>query len=141
MSNVQWWGNELDKNGVFTKVWVTNHETPQTFMGPFPTEAAAKQAVSKVLGTQTLTGWQAGIAELGAAGGFATGGSGGVAAGLNAGESVGNFFHGLNLGEWILRIGEIVLGVVLVGVGIAHITGVQNTISKAAKVAGTAALL
>ena len=38
-----------------------------------------------------------------------------------------------NLGSWFLRIGEILLGIVLVGVGIARITGAQNVISNFAK--------
>ena len=42
-------------------------------------------------------------------------------------------FKGLNLGSWLLRIGEIVLGIVLVGVGIARITGLQNAVSQVAK--------
>jgi len=41
----------------------------------------------------------------------------------------------LNLGGWMIRIGEIVLGIVLIGVGLARLTGVQNVIAKAAKVA------
>lgn len=44
-------------------------------------------------------------------------------------------FHGLNLSTWILRIGEILLGVVLIGVGVAKLTGAENVVSKAAKVA------
>lgn len=44
-------------------------------------------------------------------------------------ESLGGF----NLGSWFLRIGEILLGLVLVGVGVARITGTQNIISKAVK--------
>ena len=46
-------------------------------------------------------------------------------------ENVG--FHGLNLGSWFLRIGEILLGIVLVGVGVARITGAQNAVSKIVK--------
>lgn len=42
-------------------------------------------------------------------------------------------FHGLNLGSWFLRIGEILLGIVLVGVGVARITGAQNAVSKIVK--------
>jgi hypothetical protein len=38
-----------------------------------------------------------------------------------------------NLGGWFLRVGEILLGLVLVGVGIAKITGVSNVISTAVK--------
>jgi hypothetical protein len=44
-------------------------------------------------------------------------------------------YHGLNLGTWILRIGEILLGIVLIGVGVAKLTGAENLVSKAAKVA------
>lgn len=42
-------------------------------------------------------------------------------------------FHGLNLASWFLRIGEILLGIVLVGVGVARITGAQNAVSKIVK--------
>lgn len=41
----------------------------------------------------------------------------------------------LNLGAWFIRIGEILLGIVLIGVGIARLTGIQNVVSKVAKVA------
>jgi hypothetical protein len=41
----------------------------------------------------------------------------------------------LNLGGWFIRIGEILLGIVLIGVGIARLTGIQNVVSKVAKVA------
>ena len=40
-----------------------------------------------------------------------------------------------NLGSWVLRIGEILLGIVLIGVGIAKLTGTTNTIAKLAKAA------
>lgn len=35
--------------------------------------------------------------------------------------------------SWFIRIGEVVLGVVLVAVGVAKLTGTTNTISKAVK--------
>lgn len=41
----------------------------------------------------------------------------------------------LNLGGWVIRIAEIMLGVVLIGVGIAKLTGATNAIAKIAKVA------
>jgi hypothetical protein len=53
----------------------------------------------------------------------------------NAGDSATGAFKGLNLETWILRIGEIVLGVVLIGVGLAKLTGTSNAIAKIAKVA------
>lgn len=46
------------------------------------------------------------------------------AAGLNA-----------NITTWFIRVGEVVLGIVLVAIGVAKLTGVQNTIAKVAKVA------
>jgi hypothetical protein len=49
-------------------------------------------------------------------------------------------FKGLNLGNWILRIGEILLGVVLIGVGVAKLTGTTNAVAGAAKTAGKAAV-
>jgi len=42
---------------------------------------------------------------------------------------------------WVLRIGEIILGVVLIGVGVAKLTGTDNFILKAATTAGKAAML
>jgi hypothetical protein len=42
---------------------------------------------------------------------------------------------GLNLGSLMVRIGEVLLGIVLIGVGIAKLTGASNVISTAAKVA------
>lgn len=52
-----------------------------------------------------------------------------------------DLFHGLNLPGILLRIGEVLLGIVLIGVGLAKITGADNVINKAAKTAGVAALL
>lgn len=40
-----------------------------------------------------------------------------------------------NITSWFIRIGEVVLGIVLVAVGVAKLTGTANVISKAAKVA------
>ncbi len=50
-----------------------------------------------------------------------------------AAKGAENAYRGLNLGSWFLRIGEILLGIVLVGVGLARITGAQNAISKIVK--------
>lgn len=44
-----------------------------------------------------------------------------------------DLFHGLNLQNLIMRLGEIVLGVVLVGVGVAKLTGASNVVSKAVR--------
>lgn len=40
---------------------------------------------------------------------------------------------GLNLGSLLLRVGEVVLGIVLIGVGVAHMTGTDNFVSSALK--------
>jgi hypothetical protein len=59
-------------------------------------------------------------------------------------DPVGNIpndiFKGLNLSNILLRVGEILLGLVLLGVGIAHMTGTENVLSNAAKTAGKAAM-
>lgn len=39
----------------------------------------------------------------------------------------------LDLGGWFVRIGEILLGIVLIGVGIAKLTGTTNAIAKTVK--------
>jgi hypothetical protein len=64
-------------------------------------------------------------------------------AGGNVAPNVPNpldIFKGLNLANWLLRIGEIALGIVLMGVGLAKLTGVDNQVAKFAKSAGTAAM-
>lgn len=48
-------------------------------------------------------------------------------------ENAINVLGGFNITNWFLRIGEILLGLVLVGVGIARLTGTQNAISKIVK--------
>jgi len=40
-----------------------------------------------------------------------------------------------NITSWFIRVGEVVLGIVLVAVGVAKLTGVQNAVAKVAKVA------
>lgn len=55
--------------------------------------------------------------------------------------ATGNLFHGLNLSAWFIRIAEILLGIALVGVGVAHLTESSNTVSKAIGIAGKVAFL
>lgn len=55
------------------------------------------------------------------------------AAAAGANNAYKDILGGFNLGNWFLRIGEILLGLVLVGVGLARITGAQNFISQAVK--------
>jgi hypothetical protein len=42
-------------------------------------------------------------------------------------------FSSENINAWLIRIGEILLGIVLIGVGIAKLTGNSNTVSKLVK--------
>lgn len=42
--------------------------------------------------------------------------------------------NGVQVQNWFIRIGEILLGIVLIGVGVAKLTGATNAISKLAKV-------
>ena len=41
----------------------------------------------------------------------------------------------INVTQWFVRIGEVALGIVLIAVGLAKLTGVQNSIATAVKVA------
>jgi hypothetical protein len=48
---------------------------------------------------------------------------------------------GVNVGNWLLRIGEALLGIVLLAIGVARITRVVPVATKIAKTAGAGALL
>jgi hypothetical protein len=52
---------------------------------------------------------------------------------LPPGFKLPNVLGGFNLSGWFLRVGEILLGLVLVGVGLARLTHTQNIISQAVK--------
>jgi len=82
--------------------------------GPYPTQAAAEAAA------HTRSGGFPGPSIPG---------NPGSAIGLG----VSNLFHGLDLGNILLRIGEVLLGIVLVGVGVAKLTGTTNFVASAVK--------
>jgi hypothetical protein len=46
-------------------------------------------------------------------------------------QAIGDFFAKLGQPNLWIRIGEALLGIVLIGVGLAHLTGVDNVINKA----------
>lgn len=48
---------------------------------------------------------------------------------------------GINAGNWLLRVGEVLLGIVLLAIGVAHITRALPAATKIAKTAGAGALL
>ena len=58
-----------------------------------------------------------------------------------ASSATQDVFHGLNLSNWAIRFVEVALGIVLIGVGVAKLTGADNVINKAAKTAGKVAFL
>lgn len=95
--------------------------------GPFKTKEEALQfyADNKAAnpGWKAPAGWQENITNIL------------KAPGEIAGNAAADVWGKLNLGGWFIRIGEVLLGIVLIGVGIARLTGVQNAIAKVAKVA------
>lgn len=100
------------------------------YMGPFNSLQAAQSAAPGALTFGDWTG--AIIAGLMAGAGNEPNPATSVGAGFAVG-TVADKLGGFNLGSWFLRIGEILLGLVLVGVGIARITGAQNIVSQVVK--------
>jgi hypothetical protein len=134
--------DETNSNGVYTKVWVGQQGlTNNAQLGPYATEAAAKAAAEGEFGTTALTGWTGSVATLGAAVGAAAGAiasgnpeapsASGAAAGANAGAALGNWFQNFS---WV-QAGQVLLGLILIGVGVARLTHAQNIISTAVKAA------
>jgi hypothetical protein len=93
--------------------------------GPFSSEQAAKSYYAEHAaanpGWKAPTNWQGAVGNL----------AGDVQSGV---KNITDPFKNLNLGAWFIRIGEIALGIVLIGVGVAKLTGASNAISKVAKV-------
>lgn len=86
--------------------------------GPYPTQAAAQKAANS-----------------------RSGGFPGPSIPGNPATAIADLYHGLNLGNWIIRVGEILLGVILIGVGVAKLTGADNVVSKIAGSAGKLAFI
>lgn len=102
----------------------------QVDAGPFASEAQAKAWKPGPISIGDWVG--AGIAGVMLGGGNVPNPKAAVGAGMAVGTAVDQIGSFLTA-NWFLRIGEILLGVVLVGVGIARITGVQNFVSQIAK--------
>jgi hypothetical protein len=96
------------------------------YMGPFNSQAEAQSAAPGPIG---IGNWVA----AGIAGTMIGAGGASPTAAVNTGTGIVDALGGFNLEAWFMRIGEILLGLVLVGVGIARITGAQNAISKIVK--------
>jgi hypothetical protein len=92
--------------------------------GPFDTKQAALDFYTT--GKPKNPGWKAPTDSLsqGAKNTVATGASA-LTSGLGLNDD--------QIRSWLIRIGEILLGLVLVGVGVAKLTGTANVISSAVK--------
>jgi hypothetical protein len=63
-------------------------------------------------------------------------------AGASAAKNVvSDIFHGIHVDSLIIRVVEVMLGIVLIGIGVAKLTGADNFVMKTATKAGKAALL
>lgn len=130
-----WTGNfQTDLNNF---VAAANKKGDKQLASQFRTWALAQHAKHPELSVQQLL--QAFVAA-DLAGALSTGiGQTGTALGAIPGaaakgaENAINTLGGFNLTSWFLRVGEILLGLVLIGVGVARITGAQNAISKIVK--------
>lgn len=94
----------------WTTIHVTNNPTQVLFLTnsgltAYPTQKAAQTAAAADNRNVSPTG----------------------TSGLSSGLS-------LDLGPWVLRGGEIALGIMLIGVGVAKLTGAENAVSKLPKV-------
>jgi hypothetical protein len=94
----------------------------------FTSQATAQECANSHGGSKTLPGTGGALNQANNALNAATG-----AVQCAGGIVVGKFNVCVDLEHWFIRIGEILLGLVLVGVGIARITGVQNVVSNIAK--------
>jgi hypothetical protein len=98
----------------------------QVDAGPFTTQQQAQAWSPHALG---ITDWVA----AGIAGVMVGAGGASPSAAIGTGSAIANTLGGFNISNWFLRIGEILLGLVLIGVGVARITGAQNAISNIVK--------
>lgn len=135
MSNPSWW---IAREGTlgqivssFTLSQITNlsvqwHTVQSatkpnaTSQGPFATQALAQAKAD------SLNSASSGIAP---------------AASAAASAVQKNLFHGLDLNQALLQLGEIILGIALIAVGVAKLTGADNVIAGAVKTGAKAAVL
>lgn len=91
--------------------------------GPFDSHEAAVQYYEANKGQNP--GWKAPTSNVGTA----------IANATESGIQRVTGTDKINWDVWFLRIGEVILGVVLIAVGLAKLTGTSNAIAKAVKVA------
>lgn len=95
------------------------------YHGPFPTKQAALDYYNA--NKAANPGWKA-----------PTGLGGNIvnaveSAGGKVNQVLGDPLGKFNLAAWFLRVGEILLGLILVGVGVAKLTGTTNVVSQLVK--------
>lgn len=95
------------------------------YHGPFPTKQAALDYYTANAGANP--GWKA---PTGLAGNI---GNAISSSGAKVNQVLGDPLGKVNLAAWFLRIGEVLLGLILVGVGVAKLTGASNVVSTLVK--------
>lgn len=132
-ANGKWYVDATNNANVFTKVWLQDKGIDSnTILGPYATENDAKEAATGLVGTKILKGWDGLIAEL-QVGATAVGSVGGIGNPLTGLAAIGDFFGRLSEANTWLRVGEVLIGIILLGIGVARITGAQNIVSTAVK--------
>lgn len=118
-----WWAISIGGSNDPSGSWRIIQGTPATIkakydgaaFGPFSTQQAAQA--------------------------FANKGGPGPAIPGNPATAIKDLWHGLDFGSWILRLGEIVLGIVLIAVGVSKLTSLDNKIAQTAGKLGKLALV
>jgi hypothetical protein len=95
------------------------------YHGPFPTKQAALDYYSA--NKTANPGWKAPTGLAGNIGNAASSSIGKV------NDAIGDPLGKFNIAGWFIRVGEILLGLILVGVGVAKLTGTTNVVSQLVK--------
>jgi len=124
MAKGDWFYNSVNGKIAQQELIPIPHPAALGWHGPFATKQAAIDYYNANKAAHTT--WQAptdsSITALGNTPDAA-------AAGITQGLGLSNE----NITSWMIRIGEILLGIVLVGVGIAKLTGTTNMVASAVK--------
>lgn len=124
---MQWW--ILSNSNTFKFQIVSGNEPkpnatyPNAIIGPFATKADAQKALQQ-------SGFS--IGGLGAAGAGTAAGGQAISTGINA---VGDFFNKLGEKSLWIRVAEVVLGLMLIGVALGKLSGIDKKITQAANAA------
>jgi hypothetical protein len=132
MAATSWWvvapSESGGVNGAGDKVQQAAAMPALAVAGPYPTQAAAAAALAEIKKAGTTTNPLEFAAQ-------------NVVPGLTGINAIGDFFSRLASANLWERVGEVVLGLILIAVGVAHITHAVPIATKVAKTAGAAAVL